>query len=107
MALPPTPNVFAQNLQEKRLRLGPKCKNPIFSCALVAKSSKQRSRAHRWMHSRRIKHRVSWLCGGGVFLGASLRVLVHTQPLVAPVVHGLVPELGVLRFQDPVAFVGE
>jgi hypothetical protein len=30
-----------------------------------------------------------------------------TRPLVDPVVDGFVPELGVLGFEDPVAFVGE
>jgi len=30
-----------------------------------------------------------------------------SDPLVYPVVYGFVPELGVLRLQDPVAFVGE
>ena len=40
-------------------------------------------------------------------LRSLLRVLVHAQPAVAPVVDGLVPELGVLGFEDPVALVGE
>ncbi len=34
-------------------------------------------------------------------------LLLLSYPLVDPVVYGFVPELGVLRFEDPVAFVGE
>src|ERR1700739_549723 len=36
-----------------------------------------------------------------------LLLLLGARPLVDPVVDGLVPELGVLRLEHPMAFVGE